>query len=397
MVVMNSYQYRMHSLSVIEDTLNRLFKVGVSIKYVGVIGYIDEREVYDVVIDRPLPEEYFNALYAYVVRRYRYFIVQSASDGDIVLKLIPIKKSKNRGLLLKITLALITLITVALSGFAISSSYKELIPSTGYGFTETNITLLSLSYTAVFLLTLLSHEAGHMIVSKKAGIAIEGPYLIPAPPLQLGFIGTLGAVINMKSLPPSKRRLAELGLSGPLIGFLVSVLVAFIGLHLSPLIHVEDLVKRDVSKMTREVNVAPLSIALLINSRSVPEGYVILMHPLLFSSYIFMYVTFLNLLPVGQLDGGHVVRAYTSTRIHRLIGYATPIVLLLIGLSTIALFGINDLSSLFISVSLILTLFNVIFGSRVHLGSANQLSTMRSYVYLVVYLLILILTTPVPL
>jgi len=158
-------------------------------------------------------------------------------------------------------------------------------------------------FSFTLLLILGAHEMGHYLVSRRHHLDVTLPYFIPAPPIPF-IIGTFGAFIRIRSPIRDKRALLDVGCSGPLIGVLVAIPVILIGLKLST-----------VTVMGRGEETLILGEPLLFKLLSwlalgpmTPEENVIL-HPVAFAGWIGLLVTALNLLPVGQLDGGHVAYA----------------------------------------------------------------------------------------
>lgn len=158
-------------------------------------------------------------------------------------------------------------------------------------------------FSFTLLLILGAHEMGHYLVSRRHHLDVTLPYFIPAPPIPF-IIGTFGAFIRIRSPIRDKRALLDVGCSGPLIGVLVSIPVILIGLKLST-----------VTVMGGSGETLTLGEPLLFKLLSwlalgslTPEQNVIL-HPVAFAGWIGLLVTALNLLPVGQLDGGHVAYA----------------------------------------------------------------------------------------
>jgi membrane-associated protease RseP (regulator of RpoE activity) len=149
---------------------------------------------------------------------------------------------------------------------------------------------------------LISHEMGHYLVSRKHHLDVTLPYFIPAPPPFV--IGTFGAFIRIRSPIKDKRALLDVGCAGPLTGVLVAIPVILIGLKLSTVTVMagggEGVVLGEplLFKLLSWLTLGPLT----------PEQNVIL-HPVAFAGWIGLLVTALNLIPVGQLDGGHVVYA----------------------------------------------------------------------------------------
>jgi membrane-associated protease RseP (regulator of RpoE activity) len=143
---------------------------------------------------------------------------------------------------------------------------------------------------------LLAHEFGHYLAAKKHGLNVTLPYFIPAPPI----IGTFGAFIKMRSPVRDRRMLMDVGAAGPLVGVVVAIPLLIAGLRLSEVKFIGGETGLNLGS----------SLLLSLLSRIVvgplPEGYDIVIHPVGFAGWIGLLVTALNLLPLGQLDGGHV-------------------------------------------------------------------------------------------
>lgn len=157
-----------------------------------------------------------------------------------------------------------------------------------------------LPFSVALLLILLCHEFSHFLASKMHGIEASLPYFIPAPTL----FGTFGAVIRMKAPITTKNALIDIGASGPIAGFIISVIAAIIGLSFSKVIPVHD-----------TANFISLGDSLLFKGLSrvilgnVPDNYDVFLHPVALAGWIGFFVTSLNLIPIGQLDGGHILYA----------------------------------------------------------------------------------------
>jgi membrane-associated protease RseP (regulator of RpoE activity) len=179
------------------------------------------------------------------------------------------------------------------------------------------------SFSLTLLGILLAHEAGHYFFCRHHGIEASWPYVLPAPTLS----GTAGAVIRIRSRIPFRRALMEVGIAGPIAGYLVALPATILGLLLS----------RPVGTGSAPALVQfhqPLTIALLdkILARWVPPLDNLLPHPILIASWVGLFVTSLNLIPAGQLDGGHILYAI-SPRWHRRMTIAVPVVLLVMGVT----------------------------------------------------------------
>ncbi|UCD37533.1 MAG: site-2 protease family protein [Fidelibacterota bacterium] len=161
-----------------------------------------------------------------------------------------------------------------------------------------------------FSLTLLAilgiHEFGHYFYARRHRVDVSPPYFIPLPP-PITFIGTLGAFIKMRGPIPNRLALLEIGAAGPIAGFLAAVPAIFLGLHLSSVVAIESpgffLGESLLMKWATVVMFPNLG----------PEQDVLL-HPVGFAGWIGLLVTMLNLLPLAQLDGGHIAYALLGER-----------------------------------------------------------------------------------
>ena len=174
-----------------------------------------------------------------------------------------------------------------------------------------------------FCLTLMAilgtHELGHYIASRVHGVAATWPYFIPAPTL----IGTFGAFIKIRSPIGNKNALFDIGAAGPLAGFVVAIPSIVVGLAMS------DVTSGGVGMLTLGSSLIFDALSRLVVGE-LPAGADIVMHPVAFAGWIGLLVTALNLLPVGQLDGGHIVYALAGER-HRLISIVTIPILVILG------------------------------------------------------------------
>lgn len=169
-----------------------------------------------------------------------------------------------------------------------------------------------LSFSLPLMAVLLAHEMGHYLTARYHGVPTSLPYFIPAPP-SLFILGTFGAFIRMKAMPRTRRVMFDIGAAGPWAGVLLAIPAVIVGLWLS------DVTPLDKSAGGLELGNSLLFLAL---SRLVlgvnPSMVNVNLHPIAFAGWIGLLVTSLNLLPVGQLDGGHVVYALFPRR-HRTI------------------------------------------------------------------------------
>ncbi|HXH08290.1 MAG TPA: site-2 protease family protein [Alphaproteobacteria bacterium] len=180
-----------------------------------------------------------------------------------------------------------------------------LMTTTFYGALHHDVNLLEdpwqfyrgLPFSLTLLAILGTHEFGHYLMSRYHGVAVTLPYFIPAP----SFIGTFGAFIRIKSIVPDRRALFDIGVAGPIAGFVVAVPAIVVGLSLSEVKPAADLTGLGLgsSLLFNGLVQAVLGVT--------PEAYDVILHPIAFAGWIGLFVTALNLIPAGQLDGGHIV------------------------------------------------------------------------------------------
>jgi hypothetical protein len=165
-----------------------------------------------------------------------------------------------------------------------------------------------LTFAFPLLLILGTHELGHYFTSKRYGIDASLPYFIPIPPF-ISPIGTFGALISMKEPISNKKALIDIGAAGPIAGFIVAIPVTIIGLLLTKAYPVGvELIEGDTLITINP----PLLFSGLMRLLNVPGDGVLF--PTAFAGWLGLFVTALNLLPVGQLDGGHIIRGALGDR-----------------------------------------------------------------------------------
>jgi membrane-associated protease RseP (regulator of RpoE activity) len=181
------------------------------------------------------------------------------------------------------------------------------------------------TFSASLLGILLIHEFGHYFACRVHRIRATLPWVLPAPTLS----GTAGAIIRIKSRIPTRDALMDVGIYGPLPGYVASVIAIATGFILSrpaPLNTPESIVRFGGEPLTLR-----LVHSLLAHWRpAIPSFDHLTLHPILLAGWIGLFITSLNLIPGGQLDGGHILYAI-SPRLHRMSTRALPIALLIAG------------------------------------------------------------------
>lgn len=163
-------------------------------------------------------------------------------------------------------------------------------------------------FSFTLLAILIAHEMSHYFVSRYHGVRVTLPFFIPAPSV----IGTFGAFIRIKSPMEDRRVLLDIGLSGPLGGAIVAIPVLYIGLKMST-----------IQIMLKPTGVE-LGSSILLDQMvrftlgKLPDYYQVVLHPVAFAGWIGILVTSLNLIPVGQLDGGHIAYAILGEKSKKL-------------------------------------------------------------------------------
>ncbi|MBS3760537.1 site-2 protease family protein [Halodesulfurarchaeum sp.] len=166
--------------------------------------------------------------------------------------------------------------------------------------------LKALPFTLAVMGVLGTHELGHYVLSRYHDVPASLPYFIPFPTI----IGTMGAVIRIRGRIPDRRALFDIGVAGPLAGLVATVVVTVIGLTLPP-VAVPDWVMAAESTVEIQFNY-PLLLTGIATLLGEPLSYgdpSLVVNPVVIGGWVGMFITFLNLIPVGQLDGGHILRA----------------------------------------------------------------------------------------
>ena len=243
---------------------------------------------------------------------------------------------RHRRYWLHILLLLLTLLTTLIVGARLEYNFTHDLPAfdpdtfvfplfhLGWIAEHPGRILLGIPFSLTLMGILLAHELGHFLLAEKNGVYATLPYFIPAPT----FIGTFGAVIRIKSPIRSRKVLFDIGIAGPIAGFLVAVPALFWGLALSkPIspITTNSVVEFGYPLIFKIVNhmLAPFA------RHGAPLGSLYL-HPVAVAAWVGMFATALNLLPGGQLDGGHITYA-VSPRAHKWVTRGAILALIVMG------------------------------------------------------------------
>jgi membrane-associated protease RseP (regulator of RpoE activity) len=204
----------------------------------------------------------------------------------------PVAPPKTRPLV-HIVLFLATFATTTMAGAAhVGQNPFESVPAF----------LSGLPFSTTLMMILLCHELGHYALAIHHRVPTTLPYFIPGPPL---LVGTFGAFIRMYGLPRTRQALFDVGAAGPWAGLVVSIPAVVLGLAWSEVQPLDSIHDGGLA-LGNSILFSTLS-QLVLGVH--PESATILLHPVALAGWFGIFVTFLNLLPVGQLDGGHVVYA----------------------------------------------------------------------------------------
>ncbi|MCA9771678.1 MAG: site-2 protease family protein [Myxococcales bacterium] len=234
---------------------------------------------------------------------------QAAAPDDLA---VPHRKSRRiAGVLFAITLVSTTLAGALMAGedpFASLAAWAA-----------------GLTFSLTLLTILLGHELGHYLTSRRYGVDTSPPYFIPVPP-PLSLIGTFGAFIRMRSPVRTRRALFDIAVAGPWVGFILSIPAIWFGLQWSTVTPRSALADGIHLQLGDNLFFWAMQHWLL----NVPEGAEVVLHPVAFAGWLGLFVTSLNLLPIGQLDGGHVSYALFGDG-HAKVARAMVVALIVLG------------------------------------------------------------------
>ena len=190
-------------------------------------------------------------------------------------------------------------------------------------------------YTISLIGILGIHEAGHLVTARIHKIRTSWPYFIPGIPV-IG-LPTFGALIQSRGLMINRDIVFDVAIAGPLAGLAIAILVSFYGAYTSPILDPAIAASLPPDSLQKLNDSIFMQIALVAYGKGGPDVEVI-MSPVLFAAWLGFLITFLNLLPAWQLDGGHMSRAIFGQKIHRFATYGSVAVLFLLHYEMMAMF-----------------------------------------------------------
>jgi Zn-dependent protease len=262
-------------------------------------------------IDQETLEEKFDSLRKTFSEK-GYIPMLRHEKGEHIIYVIQKPKKKEKSIWINISLLIAVIITTSLTGsllyigsydiWNISNIFDIFIPE--------NLLNGILLFALPLMSILFVHEMGHYYISKKHGVGASLPFFIPIPPIIPNFnIGTFGALISSRDPMPNKKALFDIGIAGPLAGFFVALPITIIGIANSEVI--------PTSGITTGEPVLGISFLFMFISNAIlniPPGYAVNMSIIAFAGWVGLLITSINLLPAGQLDGGHIFRAFLGEK-----------------------------------------------------------------------------------
>lgn len=304
-------------------------------------------------------------------------LLQENDAGKATLVLVPgalrRPEEKSRSNWLNLLLFVLTVITITIAGAAHQGVNL---------WTEPGKFAVGLPYALGLMLILGVHELGHYFAARAHNIRVTLPYFIPVP----FALGTFGAFIQMKSPTQNRRALFDVGVAGPLAGLAVAIPALWFGLKESGVVlgSSTELFMHGGTNVGSSFLLAV--IAKITLGEAIAEGHQLSLHPLAFAGWLGLLVTALNLLPIGQLDGGHIAHALFGRRNAHTIG--------MVALFSLFLLGLFVWSGLLFWA--IIVFFIAGTKSAPPLNDVTKLDTRRVAIGALAFVLLFLILTPVP-
>lgn len=344
------------------DKINSVFYVYEIRSHGPTIEYYGEPQVDSKTLYQALWNEFYGKGYNVELKR---------EHGEFVLTARPTREDKDKKavhLILMVFTALTVMVTGAVLFYDVNPLANPFLVYKGVPF----------AMAVMFVLG--SHELAHYFVAKRRGMKASLPFFIPLP--FISPIGTLGALIKLKGAIPDRKSLFDVGIAGPLVGLAAAVVVTVIGLLLPPIA---------TSQPHGQTVVIGVPILFALIAKIVPSTSSTI-HPIAFAGWVGMLITSLNLLPVGQLDGGHIARALSGEKT-AYISAAVPPLLMATGVYY-SLNGLNGETLMFWGF------FALLFAAGGHpqpINDTKRLDAKRLILGIIAFGLCVACFTPVPL
>ena len=257
--------------------------------------------------------------------------MRKRKDGKVVISIAESILSKKRNdSKIMIALLAITILTVSLDFL---QRYGGMVAFEKLVGRQSSFLISFSEYILAFILIFGLHEIGHKIMATLYGIPTRGPFFIPGIP---GVIPTFGAVIFQEGVPRNRDELFDIGFSGPFFGFISAVAITIFAVKEAVPIRIEELQQLFQSSSFFEMQ--PIVDVVAQIFKPVGKGYTLIMGLLGFPVWLAFLVTFINMFPAAQLDGGHMARAIFGEKGHKILTIVSLVVYALMGFWLMALF-----------------------------------------------------------
>ncbi|MEW5936916.1 MAG: site-2 protease family protein [Candidatus Thermoplasmatota archaeon] len=241
------------------------------------------------------------------MKGFGYTPIITYEGGEHIIHVVKVSRPKPFGVWVNAIFFVATIVTTVITGAMLHASYR------GWEdlYSPRALTWGFLTFSLPLLCVLGAHELSHYFAARRHGISASLPFFIPGfPPF-----GTFGALISIREPIPSKKALLDIGAAGPAASFLASIPLVLLGMHLT---NVDPGVPIENIGGTMYLGDSVIFVLLL---SLVPVGGMAPLHPLAFAGWVGLFVTGINLIPSGQLDGGHIARALLGEK-SKYVGYA---------------------------------------------------------------------------
>ncbi len=248
-------------------------------------------------------------------------LLQESEAGRPMIVLAPMATSdpkRERGWI-NVALFLATILTTVWAGAAHLGSNLLEHPSQ---------IVAGIPYAAALLSILGMHELGHYFTARYHKMKVTLPYFIPVP----FALGTFGAFIKLKTLPENRKAMFDVAFAGPIAGLVIAIPALLIGLQFSSVVTGTEAPAMFMGGAEVGSSVLFAFLAKVSLGEAIQESHRIVLHPVAFAGWLGLIVTALNLIPVGQLDGGHIAHAVLGRRNAYVLGIASLFLLVILGL-----------------------------------------------------------------
>ena len=270
-----------------------------------------------VVMEEPIKQKFQELLWD--LRNHRLTArIQRVAD-NLVISVFPRPTVGKPRLRINLILFLATMASVAYASYTLIFNVDPRLTSALFSGSNLALQVAILSISILGIVGI--HELGHVLANRHHKMDATLPYFVPAPP-PFPF-GTFGAVISLRSPPGNRDQLFDLGFSGPIAGFLATIVVAFFAYLTAPLISAataQQLLQANLLSIDNWPK-EPLLLEIItgLGLKTAPPGQIMVLTQIAFAAEVGALITFLNILPVWQLDGGHIARATFGDKGHKLI------------------------------------------------------------------------------